>query len=237
MVAAARKPLTRSPRAPRAVVPRAGGASDRTRAELIETALGLFARRGIGSVSLREIVQKAGQGNQSAVHYHFRDKQGLVLAVTNLVREMFQPYLEEAMANIETKERDGGLSDDDLIAALVLPLIRVFHSDETGRDAIRFVARLIADGGDMWQALILRESTAFLVQIEKRLVERLPGKDREKLWLQILLSISSALFGLTAIGSLRFAPFGNRGPLYSGRRDESIRDFIDFVGHGLLGER
>ena len=69
---------------------------------LLGGALGLLARsmddRAIAAVSLREIVQAAGQGNQSAIHYHFQDRQGLLVAVSDRVWNVFAPRFDAALA-------------------------------------------------------------------------------------------------------------------------------------------
>lgn len=226
------KLATRAGRRPRGAE---SGAS--TREVLVREAMKLFAERAIDAVSLREIVQKAGQGNQSAIHYHFNDKQGLVIAVAEFVRAKFDPYFVAVVSEIARLERDGTLRDDDLVAGLVMPLIQVFHADDSGRDAIRFVARLASDGGDLGQSLVLKQCAPFLNEIEPRLAARHPEKSREKLQFQLLLGMSSTIFGLTAIGSLRHSPFGGDHPtLYAGRFDDLIRDYVHFVGRGLLGD-
>jgi AcrR family transcriptional regulator len=211
-------------------------AADRTRASIVAAALKLFATRGVGSVSLREIVVKSGQGNQSAIHYHFKDKAGLVVAVAKHVHRLLQPYIDEAMAEVEAREATGELSNEDLVKALVMPVIQVYHSEIEGPDAVRFITRLASDWGETGQALLLGEATVWLMQIGRRLAARMPNKSREKIWLQILLSLSSAAFGLTALGGLQFSPFGSGQPLYRGKRDESIRDFVHFVSRGVLGD-
>ncbi|GAC1626058.1 MAG: hypothetical protein NVS9B10_13650 [Nevskia sp.] len=208
----------------------------RTRESLIAAALKLFAKRGVGSVSLREIVVKSGQGNQSAIHYHFKDKSGLVTAVAKYVHVLLQPHIDAAMAQVEAQEKLGKLTSEDLMAALVMPLINAFHAEAEGPDAIRFIGRLAADWGETGQALLLGEATAWMLQIERRLSKQLPKKPREKLWLQMLLSLSCAAFGLTALGGLQFSPFDPGQPLYRGRREESIRDFVHFVSRGVLGD-
>lgn len=48
---------------------------------LVVTAERLFATHGIDGVSLRQIAAEAGSGNNSAVHYHFGSKQGLIAAI------------------------------------------------------------------------------------------------------------------------------------------------------------
>ncbi len=55
--------------------------SDSTREQLLDAAEALFLERGLGDVSLREIVREAGQKNQSALQYHFGSRDGLINAI------------------------------------------------------------------------------------------------------------------------------------------------------------
>lgn len=48
---------------------------------LVLAAERLFARHGIDGVSLRQIAVEAGSANNSAVHYHFGSKEGLIAAI------------------------------------------------------------------------------------------------------------------------------------------------------------
>jgi AcrR family transcriptional regulator len=48
---------------------------------LVLAAERLFARHGIDGVSLRQIAAEAGSSNNSAVHYHFGSKHGLIAAI------------------------------------------------------------------------------------------------------------------------------------------------------------
>jgi AcrR family transcriptional regulator len=49
--------------------------------KLVVAAERLFALRGIDGVSLRQISSEAGSANNSAVHYHFGSKAGLINAI------------------------------------------------------------------------------------------------------------------------------------------------------------
>lgn len=238
MLMAVKKPATTAaaqPATPKARRPRAADGGASTREALIREAMKLYSERSIGAVSLREIVQKAGQANQSAIHYHFNDRQGLVEAIAAFVRQLFEPHFDEALAMVASRQRDGSLNNEHLVEALVMPVIRVFHTDQTGRDAIRFIARLAADGDDFGQALLLKQVASFLVAMEAHFAARMPDKPRDKLQLQLLLGLSSTIYGLTVIGSLRHAPFDGHAPLYTGRFDDLIRDYVHFIGRGLLG--
>jgi AcrR family transcriptional regulator len=48
---------------------------------LVVAAERLFAIHGIDGVSLRQVAGEAGSSNNSAVHYHFGSKQGLIAAI------------------------------------------------------------------------------------------------------------------------------------------------------------
>ena len=71
--------------------PRSGGrlSRDLTRASstsasalrIVVAAERLFALHGIDGVSLRQIAVEAGSSNNSAVHYHFTSKEGLIRAI------------------------------------------------------------------------------------------------------------------------------------------------------------
>ena len=61
----------------------AGVAND-ARTKILYAAEQLFAERGVDHVSLREIGERAGQRNNSAVQYHFGDKASLIQALYDL---------------------------------------------------------------------------------------------------------------------------------------------------------
>src|SRR3569833_4403544 len=93
-------PIPRRPHSPgasgRTAAPAGADAGD-TRRRLIESALNTFAEHGVEAVSIRTITAAAGQGNQTAVHYHFGDKNGLVAAVLDEIAGWLAPLQQEAL--------------------------------------------------------------------------------------------------------------------------------------------
>lgn len=55
--------------------------SETTQAALMQAAEKLIAERGIENVSIRDIVSGAGQKNESALQYHFKNFSGLIKAI------------------------------------------------------------------------------------------------------------------------------------------------------------
>lgn len=214
---------------------RAGDRNHETRQRLIRAALHLFAERGPGGVTIREVLQRARQRNQSAIQYHFGGKHHLLLAVLAEVHARVEPYFRGSLARLDALERSGQLDARAVAHALVLPVIELFHSGPEGRHAIHVIAWLLTSREAAEQRAVITALSPFLSRIEQHLAVLLPHKRREKLQLQILLSLGSMLFGLLARGTLRHSPFSDR-PLYRGQWDASIQDALELVCAGLLGD-
>ncbi len=60
--------------------------ADITRTSIMRAAEKLFAKHGIENVSVRAIINEAGQKNESALQYHFKNRQGLIDSI-NLFRQ------------------------------------------------------------------------------------------------------------------------------------------------------
>ena len=87
-----------------------------TRELLLTTAERLFAEQGLSQVSMRHIVEVAGQGNNSALKYHIGTRADLIRAI---VRKHGEPVAVRAREMAE-KVR-GSTNPRDHLAGLVLP--------------------------------------------------------------------------------------------------------------------
>jgi AcrR family transcriptional regulator len=114
-------------------VPRDGTA---TRALLVREAVRLFARRGLYQVTVREIVEAAGQRNVSALSYHFGSREGVIEAI--LIRHGDPTDIARGEL-LEKVGRDA--STRDLVATLVIPYAAHLDRPE-GRDYLRIVAQM-----------------------------------------------------------------------------------------------
>ncbi|WP_194290858.1 TetR/AcrR family transcriptional regulator [Nocardia aurantia] len=87
-----------------------------TRRLLLRTAERLFAERGLSQVSMRQLVEAAGQGNNSAVKYHVGTRD-------DLIREIIRTHIEPILRRTEERVTQVRDSDDprDHVASLVLP--------------------------------------------------------------------------------------------------------------------
>jgi AcrR family transcriptional regulator len=114
--------------------------SDRTRTAILAAAERLYADRGFGDVTLRDIVAAASV-NLAAVNYHFGSKDELIaeLFVTRSLANN-----RERLRELKAAEEAGGgrASIDDILRALVGPTLRGCLGPERERStAARFMIR------------------------------------------------------------------------------------------------
>ena len=115
--------------------------SDQTRGAIVAAAERLYADRGFGDVTLRDIVAEANV-NLAAVNYHFGSKDELIaeLFVTRSLA-LNRERLRELRA---AEERGGGHADiSDILRALVGPTLRGCLGPNNQRStAARFMIRV-----------------------------------------------------------------------------------------------
>jgi len=111
-----------------------------TRSALLDTAERLFAERGIGAVSNRQVSEAAGQGNNTAVGYHFGTKSDLLRAIVR----RHQDDVENRRAVLVG---DAGLSADvrTWVDCLVRPTAEHLASLGPLTWYARLTAQLVAD--------------------------------------------------------------------------------------------
>ncbi|MEO5840620.1 MAG: helix-turn-helix domain-containing protein [Acidimicrobiales bacterium] len=109
-----------------------------TKAVLLREAERLFARRGLYQVTVREILQAAGQRNVSAINYHFGSRDGVLNEILVRHGDPTDVARGELLAQCGR-----GAKSRDLIAALVLPYA-AHLATPSGRDYLRIVAQLSA---------------------------------------------------------------------------------------------
>ncbi len=93
------------------------------RTRLLDAAERLVAERGV-DVPLREVALAAGQRNNSAVHYHFGSREGLLEAVLAWRLEPVNARMLAMLADLEASSDGGGAERHREPCALVDVLVR-----------------------------------------------------------------------------------------------------------------
>lgn len=119
--------------------PTATRAGDATKQRLLEAGEHLFARKGIDGVTIRELIRRAGQRNESALHYHFGSRDGLVTAILR----SHQVDVDASMdAELDQRGIGAGASVHDVLAAVV-PGVADKLLEPRGRDFLRIVPQIL----------------------------------------------------------------------------------------------
>ena len=110
-----------------------------TREKLIRAAEEVFSAQGVDGAQLRDIVARAGQGNPSAVQYHFGSRSGLLDAVMAGRRLRTEQVLAPLLA-----------AAPDELGALITVLVTAEASElrtDRGRRCLRISAQLSHESG------------------------------------------------------------------------------------------
>ena len=100
----------------------------------------LFAEHGIHGAQIRDIVKAGGQANDSAVHYHFGSRDGLIYAICAYHIERMEP---------ERQRRVDAHTPPDLetLLADMVECTGALLDDESGRYFLRITAQLVGYAG------------------------------------------------------------------------------------------
>jgi AcrR family transcriptional regulator len=110
-----------------------------TRDALLEHGALLFARHGVGGVTARQLHAAVGARNESALHYHFGDRDGLVSEIVRAHLETIERRRAPLVAAIAAEDRAGDLRA--LVHALAAPMAEELATPR-GRAHLRLVAQL-----------------------------------------------------------------------------------------------
>lgn len=206
-----------------------------TRDSIVRAALGLFAKRGIDGVSLRQIVMAAGQANPSAVHYHFQSKEGLICAVIDHVNEQLEPLQQQSFGLLKAAEARGGLTVREVVRLAVLPFANLYAASYDGRMAIRFLSRLTWQRDVSGQDRLFDQAWSFWREVVQVLQPLIPQKSIETLTFQGVITGCTLLHGLADMSLLSRQPTFGLDDLLKRRSSDMFECFCDYLAGGLSG--
>ena len=110
-----------------------------TREALLEQGALLMARQGIDGVTARHLHEAVGTRNESALHYHFGGRDGLVLEILRVHLAAIEDRRAHLVAAIVADDRAADVRS--LVEALALPMA-VDLDNPLGRAHLRLVSQL-----------------------------------------------------------------------------------------------
>ncbi|OEV04608.1 TetR/AcrR family transcriptional regulator [Streptomyces oceani] len=125
-----------------------------TKEAILTAAERLFAERGVHNVSNRQISDAAGQGNTTAVNYHFGNKTDLVRAISRRHTEQIELIRDRLVVATQ-----GSTTLRDWVACMVRPVTE--HLDSLGSPTwyARFNAQVTADPA-LYEAIATEPASA-----------------------------------------------------------------------------
>jgi len=188
-----------------------------TSSQLLDAAERLFAAHGIANVSVRAIVNEAGQKNESALHYHFGNRDGLIRALHNkrnvVVREKRRELFDEMMA------RTNEPSIREACDALVRPPFALAQKDEKFRNYLVVFGQFFVSTDRELTPIIGKHEADAALEIGLLLRQLLPDLDDE-------------VFGARLESLARFSIMSLA--LFAAREDKIVGPAAEFFFHNLL---
>jgi len=113
-----------------------------TKSALVRSAERLFAEKGLGTVSVKDITKAAGARNPSAVHYHFGNVEELIKEVfAQRYRKIEEDRTARLLAVTETQPQKRLIA---LMEAALAPWLETCL-EEDGRKYVRFCVQFTSD--------------------------------------------------------------------------------------------
>jgi len=181
--------------------------SEYSKRKLLLAAIKLFAEQGIDGVSLRTINREAGNKNNSALHYHFGGKGGLVEAVVQFIQEWFENNREAPLNKLEEQETTPKV--EDIVEAFVAPYLKIIESETWGFHAVRFLSRMEQEAEPEIHQLLNKHGKKSITRFKKLLFRALPELSQKELTHRFNFCITSIIHGLADYENLKYSYMGN----------------------------
>lgn len=200
-------------------------ATETTRERLLLTAMKLYARDGLSSVSLRKISAAAGSKNSAAMHYHFNNKLGVIEALIELIAL----ELQATASKIRVQAPDQ-LSLRDEFRLTLRPLTELSRTQPWGADAIRFLSRAMAENDPEIAAAINPVFEAFWQRVDHNLTKLVPELPTAVRQLRLMFMSVNAFHGVAEVASLAYTPLGDMSHFDN---NELLDHLVDYLIGGL----
>jgi TetR/AcrR family transcriptional regulator, regulator of cefoperazone and chloramphenicol sensitivity len=145
-----------------------------TRGKLIAAGERLFATQGIHGAQIRDVVRAADQANDSAVHYHFGSRAGLLGAICQQHINAMEPERGRRLA-----AQGESPTLETVVTDLVQPIADRLQT-QSGRYFLRITAQLAGHAGvrsgSQPPAIVGRALRAQLEQLQQMCAQRMPAE-------------------------------------------------------------
>jgi len=161
-----------------------------TKTRILDAAERLFAERGFGSTSLRNITTAAGV-NLAAIHYHFHSKDVLLENVITRRSDVVNQRRLDMLESFRQEASGAPVPLEKLLQAFLAPSFDwVRESGEAGVRFAKLMGRLHAEGG-ISHRLMVSKFGPIVEVFQTALQESLPGLPAQELWWRVHFAIGA----------------------------------------------
>lgn len=181
--------------------------SEYSKRKLLLAAIKLFSEQGIEGVSLRMINREAGNKNNSALHYHFGSKGGLVEEVVQFIQKWFEYHREAPLSKLENIEE--GPSVKEIVEAFISPYLTLIDSETWGFHAVRLLSKMEQEAEPEIHRLLNKSGKKSVTRFKRLLFRALPDLPEKELTQRFNYCITSIIHGLADHENLKYSYMGN----------------------------
>jgi len=192
-----------------------------TRQRLLTTALHLYAKEGLHAVSLRSISAAAGSKNSAAMHYHFKNRVGVIEALVAMIAQELRVIAQKVQHQAPPKPTLRESFRNTLRPLTELPL-----NQKWGGDAIRFMSRAIAESDPEIAAILNPVYQTFWERVDNNLAKLVPELPDEVRKLRLMFMSVNAFHGVAEVASLAHTPLGDLSHFDNNQLLDHLVDYL-----------
>ena len=199
-----------------------------SRERILDAAERLFAEKGVGGASLREI-GSAAEANAGSIYFHWKVKAELV---RDVFRRRLEPLDAERMQRLAAAERESAPAPASLEAvldALIAPMFALVERGERGGAAfLRLLGRTYNEPDRSLVRMLHRDHGATVERFRDALGRALPELSREQLAVRFHFALGALAHTLASDASWQLV-VGRR----PGSRSQWLRELMPFLVAGF----
>lgn len=198
-----------------------------TRRQLMRAAEELFAQEGLARVSVRAIITQAGQKNESALHYHFGNREGLLAALHTERGSQIEQARQQILENLLQQHRTLGLRE--IAELMVRPAFQLAQCDRAFLNYLKVLSHLILFSSEKLTTLIAQTHRGDIDIVQEHLRRALPDWNNDLLLVRFE---NAARYGALAMSRHAREDSAFQGPA----ADFFLSDLIDTLASILKPE-
>jgi len=202
-----------------------------TGSRILDSAISLFAARGFGEVTVREIAEHAG-ANPAAISYYFGAKEQLI---KRAIQAVIAPLNAKRLAALSDVMSAGApVTVDRIVRAMVEPTV---HASMSATGAERHYARILLLGFALRQPFVeevmAEQTDAVAVKFVDALGQALPGASRSSLFWRYDFMIGAILHILLDPSRGHRLRRVSEGLADTASPETMIGELVDFIAAGI----